>query len=130
MKRPLQPAARARWSDRLRAIGAALEDMTKLGGIEPDSGERKVHVGTLARLTKIPETSLRSILGECFTEVVVPGFVVGYGGNWIYLAPAERRPVKGKVPLDQRVPACGGDPSCKTHGGGEFGADPARECRR
>lgn len=91
MKRPLQPAARARWSDRVRAIGAALEDMTKLGGIEPDSGERKVHVGTLARLTKIPETSLRSILDECFTEIVVPGFVVGYGANWIYLAPAEPR---------------------------------------
>lgn len=64
---------------------------TRVGGIEPDDGVYRVHADSVARATEIPVTSLRTIADDAFTRIVVPGYVVGWGGNWFHLAPAEPR---------------------------------------
>lgn len=90
---PRQPAARARWSTRLEAIGLALAALREKAapGMPAGSTEFKMHIATVSRVCRIPETTLRTMAAEAFTEIRVPGYVVGYGANYFYLAPAERR---------------------------------------
>lgn len=90
MTRPQQPAARARWDVRLEAIGLALASLRDASeAVNGAAGTYQFHMSTVSRITRIPETTLRTMADAAFTSIRVPGYVVGWGDNWFHLAPGE-----------------------------------------
>lgn len=81
-RKPQQPAARERLAARIRVVGVVLDSLVRQAGPLPDVySEHVFHVEKVARLAGIPESSLRSIAWHSFTDIQVPGHVVGWSDN-------------------------------------------------
>lgn len=84
---PTQPAARERWLTRIRIIGVVLDSLVRQEPpLADEFAEHRFHMSKVARLAKIPETSLRTIADNAFTKIQVPGHVVGWSDNVFHIA--------------------------------------------
>lgn len=91
-RKPRQRAARERLESRLRILGVVLDSLARQNPLPDVYGRREFHVETVARLAKIPESSLRDIASHSFQDIKVPGHCVGWESNRFVLCLDERGP--------------------------------------